>query len=153
MELLTQKYRRNPNAMVHSAYVGVAHGTRTVVRVSALNKDAQRIETTRVYSAGLPRGQGGRIATIVLGGLETTLDEVEYILEGIKEKKFVPERTPVDISRMCQMVAERRNDRIKYWRKNPSEAPKAKPKPNFYLPAGYRMAATSVPGLRLPVKV
>ena len=153
MEVLTQRFRRNPNAMVHSAYVGVVDGARTVTRVSALNKDAQRIETTRAYGAGHPRGQGGRIATIVLGGLETTLDEIEYILEGIKEKKFVPERTPGDISRMCQMVAERRNDRIKYWRKNPSEVPKAKPRPNFYLPVGYRMAATSVPGFRLREKV
>ena len=152
MELLTNRYRRNPNQMVHSAYVGVAHGTRTVTRITAVNRDADRFETTRVYGAGIPRGKGGRIATIILGGMETTLDEIEYIIEGMKEKKFVSVRKPGEIARMCQMVAERRNDKIKYWRKNPSEAPKRQEKV-LYLPRGVRMTDTPVPGFRIAVKV
>ena len=154
VEILGNRFRRDPNAMVHSAYVGVAHGARTVTKVVAVNKDADRMETTRSYGAGIPRGQGGRIATLILGGMETTLDEIEYMLEGIKEKKFVPQRTPGDISKMCQMVAERRNDQIKHWRKNPSEVPKAKPKrPGLYLPKGYRMVQTPIPGFRVAARV
>ena len=153
MELLTHKYRRNPNAMVTTAYVGVASGNRTVTRVTAVNKDADRLESSRVYGAGIPRGQGGRVATLILGGMETTLDEIEYMLEGIKEKKFVPQRKPGDIVAMCRMVAERRNERIKYLRKNPSEAPKRKPGPVLHLPVGFRMVDAGLPGARVLAKV
>ena len=153
MEILTQRYRRNPNTMVHHAYVGVAPGAVTVTKIVAVNKDADRMDTTRVYGAGIPRGVGGRIATLVLGGCETTLDEIEYILEGIKEKKFVPKRKPGDIVQMCRLLAERRNDRIKYWRKNPSEAPRPRPAPVLHLPVGVRMVETSEPGFRIAMKV
>lgn len=152
MEILTQKYRRNPNALVSSAYVGVASGGRVVTRVTSLNQDAQRMESTRLYGPGIPRGQGGRIASLVLGGMETTLDEIEYIIEGIKEKKFTPQRKPQDIVRMCQMVAERRNDRIKRLRKNPSEVPRRKRGPVLHLPAGFRMVDTAVPGFRVAAR-
>ena len=137
--------------MVHTAYVGVAPGMRTVTRVTAVDKAGDRLATTQVFGAGIPRGQGGRVATIILGGMETTLDEVEYMLDGIKEKKFVPQRKPADISKMCQMIAEQRNERIKYLRKNPSEASNL-PKPKrrgLYLPKGYRMVPTPVPGFRI----
>ena len=153
MEILTHNFRRDPNAMVHSAYVGVAPGMTTVTRVTALNKDADLFDTTKEYGEGIPRGQGGRIATLILGGVVTTLDEIEYIVQGIKEKKFVPLRKPGEISLMCQAVAERRNEQIKYWRKNPSEAPKAKPRRRgLYLPKGYRMVQTSEPGFRVAVR-
>lgn len=139
--------------MVHSAYVGVAGGHTTVTRITAVNKDADRMDSTRTYGVGIPRGQGGKIATLVLGGMETTLDEIEYILEGVKEKKFVPQRKPQDIVKMCRMLAERRNDAIKHFRKNPSEAPKIKTRPkHLYLPVGVRMVQTSEPGLKIAVR-
>lgn len=154
VEILTQKFKRNGNAMVHSAYVGVAPGHSTVTRITAVNKDADRMETTRAYGTGLPRGAGGRVATLVLGGMETTLDEIEYMLEGIREKKFVPQRKPGEISQMCRMLAERRNERIKYLRKNPSEAPKRIGQ-LLYLPRRVRVMPTHVPipGFQLPAKV
>ena len=153
MDFLIPKYRRDPNAMVHSAYVGVASGMRTVTRVMSLNKNVGAMESSRNYGAGLARNQSGRAATLILGGMETTLDEIEYMLEGIKEKKFVPLRKPGDISKMCQMVAERRNDQIKYFRKNPSEAPKARPRgPVLLLPVGVRWAPTSVPGFSVAAR-
>lgn len=153
MEILTNRYKRDPNAMVSTAYVGVAPGMRTVTRITQVDKAADRLATSQLYGPGIPRGQGGRVATIILAGMETTLDEVEYMLEGIKEKKFVPQRNGSDISRMCQMVAERRNERIKYLRKNPSEASNL-PKPRrrgLYLPKGYRMVPTTEPGLRVAI--
>ena len=144
MDWLSPRYRRDPNAMVHSAYVGVAHGMQTVTRITQVDKNADRLSTSRLYGVGIPRGQGGRVATIILAGMETTLDEVEYMLEGIREKKFVPQRKPSDIVQMCRMVAERRNEQIKYWRKNPSEAPKAR-RPGLYLPKSVRMRRSTVP--------
>lgn len=153
MEILTPKYRRNPNAMVHSAYVGVAPGNRTVTRITQQSGRVDGLETSRVYGAGIPRGQGGRIATIVLAGMETTLDEVEDMLLGIKEKKFRPVRRPSDIAMRIRMQMERRNNLIRYYRKNPSEAPKFRPKKKqLYLPRGYRMADTSVPGFQITVR-
>ena len=155
MEILGQKYRRNPNQRVQSAYFGVASGMRTVTRVTALNKDADRLETTRAFGAGIPRGQGGQVAHIILGGLETTLDEIEYMLEGIKEKKFVPQRKNGEIALMCQQIAERRNAEIKRLRKNPSEMkdlPIAKPRRGLYLPKGFRMMQTPIPGFQITVR-
>ena len=139
--------------MVHSAYVGVARGHTTVTTIKAVDKAADRLSTTRVYGIGIPRGQGGRIATLVLGGMETTLDEIEYILSGVKEKKFVPRRGPGEIADMCSLLAERRNARIKYLKKNPSEAPKRRRGPVLHLPVGYRMAETGVPGFKIATKV
>lgn len=153
MELLTNRYRRDPNAMVHSAYVGVAPGFRTVTRITQVNRNEDRFATSRIYGVGLPRGASGKAATIILGGMETTLDEVEYMLEGIREKKFTPQRSPSDIARMCQLVAERRNAKIKYWRKNPSEAPKRRASPVLHLPVGFRMAQTPIPGFKIAMKV
>ena len=152
MEILTQKYKRNPNAMVHSAYVGVVPGGRTVTRITAVNKDQDRMDASRTYGAGISRGQGGRVATLILGGMETTLDEIEYIVEGLKAKKFVAQKKPSDIATMCRALAERRNDRVKYLRKNPSEAPKKPRGPVLHLPVGYRMVNTAVPGMRVAMK-
>lgn len=153
MEILTNRYKRDPNAMVHTAYVGVAPGMRTVTRITQVDKAGDRLATSHLYGPGIPRGAGGRVATIILAGMETTLDEVQYMLEGIREKKFVPERKPSDISKMCQMVAERRNERIKHLRKNPSEASNL-PKPRrrgLYLPKGYRMVQTREPGFKIAI--
>ena len=76
MDFLVPRFRRDPNAMVHSAYVGVASGGRTVTRITAINKDADRFESTRLYAPGMPRGASGRAATLILGGMETSLDEI-----------------------------------------------------------------------------
>ena len=153
MEILTNRYRRDPNQMVSSAYVGVAHGNRVVTRVTSVNKDADRLDSSRAYGPGIPRGQGGRVATLILGGMETTLDEIEYMVDAIKEKKFVPQRKPGEIAAMCRLLMERRNDRIKYLRKNPSEAPKRPRGPVLHLPVGVRMVPTGVPGMRVAMKV
>ena len=153
MEILTTKFRYDPNARAPSAYVGVAPGGRTVVSIRQVDKNTDRMVTTRQYGAGIPRGQGGQVATIILGGMETSLAEIEYLLEGIREKKFVAKRSPADISRMCQAVAERRNEAIKHLRKNPSEASNL-PKPKrrgLYLPKGYRLVQTPVPGFKIAV--
>ena len=110
--------------------------------------DGNHMEATRVYGAGLPRGEGGQIATLILGGMEATLDEVEDILAAKREKKWVPRRGPAEISDMCRLLQERRNEQIMHLRKNPSEAPKVAKRP-FYLPVGVRMVPTSVPGFRV----
>lgn len=111
------------------------------------------METTRIYGAGLPRGQGGLIGVLVLGGMETSLDEMEYIAEARREKKFVPQRDPSDIVNMTRLVLERRNDLIRHFRKNPSEAPKLKPRRGLYLPRGYRLVPTKEPGLKIVARV
>lgn len=155
MEILVPKYRRDPNAMVHSAYVGVAHGNHTVTTIKSFNKNTETMETTRVYGANpIARGQSGHIATLILGGMVTTLDEISDMVLAIKEKKFVRQRSSSEIATMCHMLQERRNEKIKYWRKNPSEVPKVKPKrPGLFLPRGYRMVKTSEPGFRIAVGV
>ena len=152
MEILTNKYRRDGNQMVASAYIGVASGGRTVATVTAVNRDADRLERSATFGPGLARGQGGNIGTFILGGMVTTLDEVEYIVEGIKEKRFVQRKSQGEIVTMCGELAERRNTLIKHYRKNPSEAPRPKPKTPFYLPVGYRMAQTPEPGFRIAVR-
>lgn len=153
MEILAPKYRRDPNAKVHSAYVGVAPGNRTVTRITQVSQAADGLSTSRVYGTGIPRGQGGRVATIVLAGMETTLDEVEYMLEGIREKKFIEKRSRGDIVKMCKAIAERRNEQIKYWRRNPTEAPQPKPRKTLYLPRNVRMVQTPIPGFKIAMKV
>src|SRR3990167_1242311 len=153
MDFLIPKYRRDGNAKVSTAYVGVAPGGGTVTRVTSVNKNTDSFESTRAYGAGIPRGQGGRVGTFILGGMETTLDEIEDMVEGIKEKKFVPQRGSAEIAQMCRHLIEKRNETIKYLRKNPSEAPKKRPAgPTLYLPVGYRMAQTAVPGIRVAVQ-
>ena len=152
MDWFAPKFRRDPNQMVQSAYVGVAQGGRTVTSVTAVNKNADRLERTRAYGRGMPRGQGGQIGTFILGGMVTTLDEVEYIVEGVKEKRFVQQRSRGEIVAMCHDLQERRNTLIRHYQKNPSEAPKAAPRPNFYLPVGFHMAQTAEPGFRIAVR-
>lgn len=152
MDFFAPKHRRDPNAKVHSLYHGVSSNGGTVTALVKPGVDMNRLEVTRVEGPPLPRGQGGQVAVLILGGMETTLDEIEHILEAKRQKKFVPRRGPGEISQMCQMLQERRNEAIKYYRKNPSEAPRPKRKIRLYLPVGYRMAPTSEPGLQVRVR-
>lgn len=151
MEILVPKYRRDPNAMVHSLYSGVG-GRGTVLAVTKRHATEDRLETTRAMGPVMPRGEGGLVAVLVLGGMETTLDEMEYILEARRQKKWEPTRGGGEIAQMCRALQDRRNEAIKHLRKNPSEAPK-KRKARMYLPVGFRMAQTSEPGLRVRMKV
>ena len=153
MDFLSPKYRRDPNEKVHSIYYGVANGHRVVTSLVKRSPVADRLETTRTYGPGLPRGQSGMAAVLVIGGMETSLDEVEYILEAAKQKKFEPRRSSGEIAEMCRLVRERRNDLIRHLRKNPSEAPRPKKKTmRLYLPVGYRYVPTSEPGLKMLVR-
>jgi len=151
MEIIIPKYRRNPNQMVSSVYVGVASGNRTVTTVVKPSADRNRMESVSTYGEGLPRGVGGQIGVLVLGGMVTTLDEMEYIIEAKKEKKFVPKRTVGEIMAMCKLVAERRNEQIREARKlvqrNPSMTPKRKIR--LHLPVGCRYVQTVEPGLKV----
>lgn len=147
------KYRRDPNERIVSLYAGVASGHRTVTRILRPSEDKNRLVIDKVYGPGLPRGQGGRIAVLVIGGMETTLDEMEDILEAKRQKKFVPRRGPGEIADMCRYLIERRNDRIKYLRKNPSEAPKKRRTVRLHLPVGYRYSKTSERGLKILARV
>lgn len=149
MDFLIPKFRRDPNEKVDSLYAGVSPGNHTITTVIKKSRTEDKLEATRTYGPGLQRGQGGRVAILVLGGMETTLDEMEYILQAKQEKKFVPKRTPGDIVRMCELVAERRHDQIKHLKANPSEMPKKKKTVRMYLPVGYRYVPTSEPGLSI----
>lgn len=156
MEHFTPKYRRNPNAKIESLYVGVAPGNRTVARVVKPSLDQNRMEATEVYGPGLPRGQGGRIAVLVLGGMETTLDEMEYLVQAKQSKAFVPQRGPGEIASMCRLLLSRRNEQIearrKYLKGNPSETPKKK-KVRLHLPVGYRFVETKEPGFKVLARI
>ena len=157
MEIYAPKYRRNPNEKVESLYVGVASGGRTVTTVVKPSLDRNRMETARTYGPGLPRGEGGRIAVLVLAGMETTLDEVEYLVAAKQNKKFVPRRGPGEIAAMGRLLLERRNEEIlarrKYLKVNPSEAPKPKRRARLYLPVGLRYVGTNETGVRALARV
>ena len=154
MEILTKHTARNPNQMVHSMYWGVTRGGLAVKVTKAVSEDQNHIVTTREYSRdAVPgRGQSGNIGILILGGMETTLDEVEDILAARREKKFVQRRSNSEIVQMCRYVQERRNDRIKHLRKNPSERPVVKKKNILFLPKGVKFVNTSEPGLQLAVR-
>ena len=65
MQILTPKFRYDPNAKVRSAYVGVADGHRTVTRITHANQHIGGLARHSDFGAGIPRGQGGRAATIM----------------------------------------------------------------------------------------
>jgi prolyl-tRNA synthetase len=147
---ISPKYRHDPNEKIHSIYHGVAPGGKVVTRTIRVNHDQTGLEATREYEPGvLARGEGGNVGTIILGGMETTLDEMHDILEEQKEKKWVPRRSTGEIADMCRQLMENRNDTIRYYQKNPSEAPKPRPKPQLFLPVGCRMVDTPIPGFRI----
>lgn len=151
MEHYTPKFRRDPNEMVQSIYYGVGPGGRMIKNVITKSRDGDHMVSTTT-DEGLARGQGGQAACIILGGMETTLDEVEYLLEAKKEKKFVPRRTNKEIVDMCHALQERRNEAIMDARKHPTSTPK-KPPVRLHLPVGYHYAPTGVPGLKILAKV
>lgn len=157
MQILVPKYRQDPNAKVHSMYQGVATGGRTVTTLVKPSVDRNRLEATRVYGPGLVRGAGGRVAVLVLGGMETSLDEVQDILAMKWGQKFVPRRNNAEIVAMCRRAAERRNERIEaaraYFKRNPSELPKTKRRVRLHLPVGVRYVQTNEPGLKILARV
>ena len=158
MEILVPKFRRNPNEKVQAIYSGVARGGGTATIVWKPSVDGNRMEATRVYGpAELARGQSGRVAVLVLGGMEATLDEVEDILAAKKAKKFVPQRGQSEIAQMCRVVADRRNELIAEARKRAgmSMAEPATPRKRvrLYLPRGLRYVPTSEPGLKVLARV
>ena len=156
IEVLFPKYKRDPNAKIEALYSGVANGWRTVTTVVQPSQDKNSLEASRSYGPGMPRGQGGRVAVLVLGGMETTLDEMEYILEERQQTPFVPRYTGGEIAAMCRQLQERRNEQreaaMKHLQANPSEAPR-KRKVVVYLPVGCRFVPTSEPGLEVLMRV
>ena len=154
MEILNPKYRRDPNQKVESLYFGVAPGGRSGMSLVRPSVDKNRMEVVRQYGPGMTRGIGGRAAIFVLGGMETTLDEVQYLLEAKQQKKFVPKRGPGEIAAMCRLLTDWRNERIKHLRLNPSERPrpKVKVKRPLYLPVGARMVNVPETGGRLLIR-
>ena len=158
MQILTQNYKRNPNELVSSVYSGVAPGNRTVTIIRKPSADRNRMESTKIYGPMMPRGQGGRIAVMVLGGMETTLDEVEYIVKARQEKKFVPQRTSSEIAQMCKLLQDRRNEQVVEAKKRAgislSDSPKPKKKKIvLHLPVGYKFVGTNEPGLNVAVRI
>ena len=157
MEIVTTNYRRNPNEKIESLYVGVASGHRTVAAITRPSLDRNRLETIKMYGPGIPRGAGGRIGVLVLGGMETTLDEMEYLVAAKQAKPFIPKRGPGEIAAMCRLLLERRNEEIlarrKYLKGNPSEAPKKKRTVRLHLPVGFRYMSTSEPGLKVLTRI
>lgn len=152
MEHFTPKYRRDPNEMVHSIFQGPGPGGSTVTRIVKKSPDGDYLEATQSYGTGLERGVGGLAAIVVMGGMVTTRDEMEYIAEARRQKTWVPKRTNNEIAKMCQHSGERHNEAVMEARKRNPNPPKKKPV-TLYLPVGYRMAETSEPGLKILAKV
>ena len=118
------------------------------------SRTEDKLEKTRIFGPReLQRGESGQAAVIILGGMETSLAEMEYILEARRQKKFVPKRAGGEIAQMCRLLRERRNATILHYRKNPSEAPKKKRTVQLYLPVGLRYVPTSEPGLQVLARV
>jgi hypothetical protein len=153
LEIIVPKFQRNPNEMVSSIYSGVAPGGRTVTSITKVAADKNHMETTRIYGAGLPRGQGGQIGVLVLGGMVTTLDEMEYIIAAKREKKFVPRRNGGEIADMCRLLTERRNEQIMEARKRTVAFPPKKRQVRLHLPVGCKYVGTGVPGLKVLARI
>lgn len=151
MDFLVPKYRRDPNEKVDSLYSGVAPGG-TVTTLVKKSRDKDEMEKVSTYGEPMERGTGGRVAVLVLGGMETTLDEMEYILESMQQEKFTPRRSPQDIAYMCRLLLERRNDLVRHYMKNPSERPRKKTV-RLHLPVGYRYVDTNEPGMKVLARV
>jgi hypothetical protein len=112
------------------------------------------METTKIYGPGLPRGQSGHIGVLVLGGMETTLAEMEYLIAAKKAKKFVPQRNQSEIAKMCRLLQERRNEHIMDARKRAGTSqPKPKKTVRLHLPVGFRYVGTREPGLKVLARI
>ena len=153
MQVLVPKFRRDPNEMVSAIYSGVASGNRTVTTIRKRHPLEDRMESVRVFGPALPRGQGGRVAVLVLGGMETTLDEMEYIVAAKQAQKFVPQRGASEISQMCRLLADRRNEQIMDARKRAPAAPRPKRRVRLHLPVGFRYVGAGVPGLKVLARI
>lgn len=155
MDWFSPQFRRNPNEKVHSLYYGVSPGFRSQSRLIKAAADRNRFEAERQYGPPvLQRGEGGRAAILILGGMETTRDEIEDIMLAAKEKRFKPRRGPGEIADMCRYLLEKRNDLAKYYKRNPSERPtKPRNTRRLYLPTGCRMVKTPEPGLEALISV
>ena len=151
MQILLQNHKDSPNQMVHSVYSGVSRYGGTVTSITKPSADRQRMETTSIYGPALPRGQGGMIGVLVLGGMETTLAEVRDIIAARQAKKFVPKRNQSEITQMCRLVADRRNELIMEARKR--VGPKPKRKVVLHLPVGFRYVNTREPGLKVLARI
>jgi hypothetical protein len=152
MEHFTPKYRRDPNARIDWVYHGVAPGGLVVTSVRKRHPVEDRMETVKTYEPGLVRGQGGWAGKFIVGGMESTLDEIEYLVLRQKEKTFVPRKGGKEIADMGRALMERRNDRIKYLQRNPSEKPKPKPV-RLHLPVGCKWVGTSEPGFKVLARI
>ena len=147
MDFLVPKHRRDPNEKIEAIYSGVTRGNRTVTTVVRPSEDRTHMVAEREYGPVMERGAGGRVAILVLGGMETTLDEMRDILEMKRQKPFVPRRSPGEIAEMCRLVAEKRNEQIMEHRRRPSGLPKKSVK--LHLPVGARLVDTNVKGLKI----
>lgn len=157
VQILAPKYRQNPNAPVHSAYTGVSNNGRTVTAITRVAPDGNHLMTERVEGPSLPRGAGGHVGTLVLGGLVTSRAEMEDIMQYRAAQQFKPRRKNGEIAKAIYQGLALRNQAIedarRYYKGNPSEMPKRKKKVRLYLPVGYRFVPTGVPGLSLRQKV
>lgn len=154
MDVFVPKHRITGNTMVQSLYSGVANGGGGVTTLLKPHADMNRMERVPLEgpTPSLGRGQSGNAAVIIVGGMETTLDEVRDILAARREKKFVQHRGYGEIVQMCRELQERRNSVIRYFRRNPSEAPRPKKKVRLLLPVGCRWVQSNEPGLQLRVR-
>lgn len=155
MDWFAPKHRRDPNALVDSLYIGVAPGGRTVTSIKKHAVDGDRMETTRTYGPGLPRGQSGNVGHLILGGMATTLAEMEDLAAAKMErnKEFQPINSPSEIVKRCRELIALRNEQIEDARKRRglsiTATPPAKKAPALYLPVGCSMVPTREPGLHV----
>ena len=154
MDWFAPKYRRDPNAPVHSAYVGLTHGRKMVTKITKPDPNG-RMVTEVIEDSHLQPGEGGFVGHLIIGGMKVSLDEMEYLIEAKKEKKFVPRKSNKEVADMCRLLVERRNDQIKYLRKNPSEMRNLPPKkkPVLHLPVGWHYENTAEPGFKVLARI
>jgi len=130
MDWFAPKYRRDPNAPVRSAYVGLTHGRKMVTKITKADPEG-RMVTEVIEEPHLQPGEGGFVGHLIIGGMETSLAEIEYLIEAKKEKKFVPRKSNKEVADMCRALMERRNDAIRHYRVNPSEVSSLPPFPTL----------------------
>ncbi len=149
MDFFVPKYRRDGNAKVESLYTGVSAGGTTVTTIQKPSLDGNRMEKTRTFGKILPRGRGGWVGHLILGGMETTLDEMEYLAAAKKERAFIPRTDPMDVVEMCRIIQARRNELIWAARKRLGIAEVPAKKIVLHLPVGHRMVPTNEPGFSI----
>lgn len=158
MEFLAPKYRRDPNEMIDTIYHGVVPGGRTVTAIRRVSEDRNHMVTDKQYGPGIPAQQGGRVGVFIMGGLETTLDEMTDLLNERRNEPMQVQKQPWEVAKMCHDLMAKRNQIIEDQRKlqarNPSMRPRRLPtRPVLHLPSGFRMKETSEPGLKVLARV